>query len=434
MAWGGGTYSVMNKVLPGVYTNVKTEGEIRGLGQDRGIVGMGVIGMKWGPEGVFKLKAGEFYENAEKFFGVGALDDSLKGVRDIFAYAHTGYFYRLAGTVVKATSGLGTAKYGGSYGNDIKVIAGVNIDNPSAFDVEVFVGSKQVIVKRGVADTDDMPVNDYIDWTVGVAFTATTTTLSGGSEGALDGTSEPVAYTAMMTALEPYGDIDAIGCISEIEAVKTAFVSFINRLVGEKGRSIQGVIFDKKADSENIVNVKNSADLVYWATGAIGGCPVNRSLTGKKYGGEFILTGDYNSAELEAGLKNGEFMLHKVGDELVVLRDINSLTTFTAEKGVVLSSNQVMRSINEFVGKVRESFARYDLGNTPNTSAGRGRVWNRVVGVGKELVDVGAFQPFANDGVKVDAVEGDATAIKISAIMQPTQAIEKLYINLTVRG
>lgn len=434
MAWGGGNFSVMNKVLPGVYTNVKTEGELRGLGDKRGIVGIGVIGMKWGPEGAFKLTASEFYENAEKYFGLNAMDAGLKGIRDMFAYAHTGYFFRLAGTVVKATSTLGTAKYGGTYGNGIKIIAGVNVAEPGKFDVEVFVGSKQVIVKRGVSTTSDMPANDFIVWGNAIDFTATTTSLSGGSEGALDATSEPIAYNAMMVSFEPYGDIDAIGCISEIEAVKTAFVQYINRLVGEKGRTVQGVLFNKKADSENIINVKNGVDMVYWATGAIGGCPVNQSLTGKIYGGEFIISGDYTGAELESGLRNGEFILHKVGDGLAVLRDINSITTFSAEKGVVLSSNQVIRAMNEFIGGVTQSFFKFDLGTTPNTEAGRGRVWNRVVMIGRELVDAGAFQPFGNGDIQVSAVVGDPTAIKINAILQPVQAIEKLYINLTLRG
>lgn len=434
MAWGAGNYTTMNKILPGVYTNVKSKGEIRGVGADRGVVGIGIKGLTWGPEGAFKLTASEFYEDAEKYFGVNAMSDGLKGIRDLFAYAHTAYFYRLAGEVVKATSGLGTAKYGGTYGNGIKVIAGLNVDNPSAFDVEVFVGSKQVMIKRGVADTDDMPVNDLIVWTDGVAFTATTTNLTGGSEGVLDGTSEPIAYTGMMSAFEAYSEIDAIGCQSTIAGVKTAFVQYINRLVGEKGRTVQGVIFGEDADSENIVNVKNGVDLVYWATGAIGGCAVNSSLTGKKYGGEFILSGDYTTAQLEAGIRNGEFILHKVGSDLVVLKDINSLKTFTAEKGIVMSNNQVVRAMNKFISGVTESFARYDLGSTPNTEAGRGRVWNRVVGIGKELVDIGAFQPFSNGDVKVQTVEGDATAIRITAIMQPTQAIEKLYINLVLEG
>lgn len=432
MAWGGGIYTTMNKILPGVYTNVKSAGEIKGIGADRGTVGIGIPGMIWGPEGAFKMTAGEFYENGDKYFGVGPMDESLRGVRDLFEYAHTGYFFRL-GASNKASVTPITAKYGGSFGNNITVSVTNNVDG-IGFNVEVFVKGKSKLMVKGIATPADMPDNDYITWDPSaLTFNAGLDyVLVNGAEVALDDTTEKGAYVAMQTALEPYSDIDAIGCISTIEDVKTAFVQYINRLVSEKGRSVQGVVFNKKADTESIVNVKNSADLVYWATGAVGGCKVNKSLTGKKYGGGFVIPADYTSAELEVGIEEGEFILHRVGDGLVVLKDINSLTSLTLEKGAVMANNQVIRAINTFIEGVKQSFITTDLGSTPNSPEGRASVKSRVIDVGRALVDAGAFYPFGNDAVAVDRVVGDLTAIKITAIMQPSQAIEKLYINLIV--
>ena len=52
---------------------------------------------------------------------------------------------------------------------------------------------------------------------------------------------------------------------------------------------------------------------------------------------------DYTQAQLEASIDAGEFTLHKVGDEIRVLVDINSLVDTTSEKGEEFKSNQTIR-------------------------------------------------------------------------------------------
>lgn len=78
------------------------------------------------------------------------------------------------------------------------------------------------------------------------------------------------------------------------------------------------------ADSISCVNVKNSAELVYWATGVIAGTAVNKSATNMKYDGELSINTEFTQDELTEALEKGEWVLHQVGTEVHVLEDINS--------------------------------------------------------------------------------------------------------------
>ena len=65
------------------------------------------------------------------------------------------------------------------------------------------------------------------------------------------------------------------------------------------------------------------------------------------YDGEYEVEANYTQSDLEAAIDNGEFTLHKVGDQYRVLVDINSLVTVEAEKGQEFKSNQTIRVIDQ---------------------------------------------------------------------------------------
>lgn len=425
--WGGGNFVTMNKVLPGVYSNISTSGGSSASISDRGLVAIGLPGLTWGPDGtVFKMTASEFYTKGQRIFGVNPMDESMKGVRDFFQYATVGYFYKL-GTATKAGNTFADAKYGGTLGNNIQMVVSANADDESKWDVETYVGSKLIDTAVGVSSTDDMVDNDHVIWKDGVAFTVGTVLMSGGA----DGTADATAYSAFWTAIEPYEELHAIGCLATDESIKNAFVSFIKRLVTEKGYTVQGVVYDMKADNENIVNVKNSVDLVYWASGAVGGCAVNKSMTGKTYNGEFAIPAEYTQSELEQAIKGGEWTLHKVGDDLKVLKDINSLTSFTIDKNESLAYNQVVRATNTFLYAIKQSFQTIDLGNTPNDASGRASVQSRIVENGLRLLDVGAFSEFVDSETIVEAGT-DRASIVVTTAFTPATVMEKMYLNMVV--
>ena len=156
--------------------------------------------------------------------------------------------------------------------------------------------------------------------------------LSGGTNGTADG----AAHQDFLDKIEAYS-YNAIGVYTTTETVKQLYVAFNKRMRDEVGAKAQCVVYNYAADYEGVVNVKNKvtddtfseAALVFWTLGAIGGCAVNASNTNKKYHGEFTVNAAYTQTELEKAVKAGEFILHKVGDEVRVLRYINSLVTTT---------------------------------------------------------------------------------------------------------
>ena len=93
MAYGGGTWLVQNKVLPGTYINFISKERAELVFSDRGYAALGVE-LDWGTDGeIFKVENGDFIENSMKYFGHSYDSDKLKGLRDFYKYAQTGYIW-----------------------------------------------------------------------------------------------------------------------------------------------------------------------------------------------------------------------------------------------------------------------------------------------------------------------------------------------------
>ena len=121
MAYGGGTWLVQNKVLPGTYINFQSLSRAELIFSDRGYAAIG-LELDWGVDGeIFTVENGDFIENSTKFFGYSYDNEKLKGLRDFYKHAQTGYIYKLNSGGTKASNTMATAKYRGIKGNDITV-------------------------------------------------------------------------------------------------------------------------------------------------------------------------------------------------------------------------------------------------------------------------------------------------------------------------
>ena len=84
MAYGGGTWLVQNKVLPGTYINFVSKERAELVFSDRGYAAIGVE-LDWGiDEEIFKVENGDFIENSTKYFGHSYDSDKLKVIIDLF--------------------------------------------------------------------------------------------------------------------------------------------------------------------------------------------------------------------------------------------------------------------------------------------------------------------------------------------------------------
>ncbi len=431
MALGGGTFITQNKVLPGSYINFISLAKASETLSDRGVVAM-ALELDWGVENeVFEVTKADFQKNSLKIFGYDYTHEKLKGLRDLFINIKTLYAYRLTSGGVKATNTFATAKFGGVRGNDLKIVIQANVDVPAKFDVKTVLGTMVVDIQT-VATAAELVANDYVTFKAGATLAVTASTpLTTGSNGTVNGT----AHQTALDKFEAYS-FNALGLVSVDDVIKGLYTKYGKRLRDEVGQKFQVVVYNKAADYEGIVNVKNKATeneaaLVYWVTGIIAGCEVNKSNLNKKYDGEYTVKADYTQAQLEAAIKAGEFALHKVGSDIRVLSDINSLVTVSDTKGEIFKDNQTIRVMDQIANDIAVLFNTKYLGTVPNDAAGRISLWSDIVKHHEQLQTIRAIEDFTDADVVVDQGETKKSVV-VNDVVTVVNAMAQLYMTVVM--
>ncbi|MBH7077249.1 phage tail sheath family protein [Clostridioides difficile] len=435
MALGGGTFVTQNKILPGSYINFISAKRATSSLSDRGIVAM-PLELDWGiDEDVFQVTSDDFEKYSVKYFGYDYTHEKLKGLRDLFKNIRLGYFYKL-NKGVKASCTIATAKYSGIIGNDLKVTVTTNIDDNAKFDVVTLLDNKKVDTQIAKVITD-LQDNDYVIWKKDATLEASAgLVFTGGTNGeAVTG----AEYQAFLDKIESYS-FNALGCLATTTEIKSLFVEFTKRMRDKVGAKFQTVLYKKSdADYEGVVSIENKikdaglleSSLIYWTTGAIAGCDINKSNTNKRYDGEFDVDVNYTQIQLEESLKSGKFIFHKVGDEVHVLEDINTFVSFTDDKNDDFSSNQSVRVLDQIANDIAILFNDKYLGKVPNDKAGRISFWNDVVKHHKELENIRAIEDFKTDDVSVE-LGSDKKTVIVSDAVKIINAMSKLYMTVSV--
>ena len=433
MALGGGTFVAQNKVLPGAYINFVSLANASATLSDRGIATMPLV-LDWGVEGaVFEVTNADFQKNSMKVFGYAYNHEKMKGLRDLFSNITTLYAYRLNGGGAKATNTYATAKFGGVRGNDLKIIIQKNVDDETMFDVKTVMDTT-VVDTQTVANAADLVANDFVTWKTGDIAVTAGVALTGGTNGTVDGT----AHQTYLDKIESY-PFNALGVDTTEDSVKTLYVNFCKRLRDEVGSKFQAVIYNKPADYEGVVNVKNKVTdegwnesaLVYWVTGIVAGCAVNKSNLNRIYDGGFTVDVDYTQNQLIKAIQAGEFALHKVGSDIRVLEDVNSLVTTSDTKGDVFKDNQTIRVIDQIANDIAVLFNTKYLGVVPNDAAGRISFWADVVKHHEQMQDIRAIENFTDEDVIV--YEGNTKkAVVVNDAVMVVNTMSKLYMTVTV--
>lgn len=428
---GGGNFISQNKVLPGTYINFVSAAKASVNMSERGIAAI-AMELDWGEdEKIIKLTADEFVKNSLKLLGYDYDNEKLKGLRDLFKNATTLYLYKLnKGT--KASNTYATAKCSGLRGNNIKIVIQTNVDEDSKFDVITMVDDKKVDTQT-VATASELIDNDYIEFKKESTLQATAgTALTGGSNGeAVTGEN----HQTFLNKLESY-TFNALGCTSKDTSISNLYVAFTKRMRNEMGIKFQTVVYNNQANDEGIVNLKNATEeeetaLIYYTTGIIAGCAINKSNTNSVYGGEYTVKADYTQSELETAILNGEFVYHKVGEEIRVLEDINSLKDTTNEKGEEFKSNQTIRVLDQVATDTAVIFNTKYLGKIQNNESGRVSLWNDIVTLYKEYATLQAIENFESEDIEI-AQGNDKKSVVVNGSIQPVNCMEKLYMTIVV--
>lgn len=435
MALGGGTFVTQNKILPGAYINFVSLASASATLSDRGTVTMPLM-LDWGDEsGVFEVTNGDFQKNTMKLFGYAYTDDAMKGLRDLFKNAKTLYAYRLNGGGVKASNTFGTAKYSGIRGNSLKTVIQKNADNAQNWDVMTYLGMSKVD-SQTVSKPSELVDNDYVIFKKDCTLAATASTpFTGGT----NGTGGSEAYQTYLDKIEPYS-FNTMGVVTSDKVTKGLFASFCKRMRDEVGSKFQLVLYDyKEADYMGTISVKNKvlderadvASLVYWVTGASGGCEVNKSNQNRIYDGEFTPDLNYTQAELTKAIQAGEFTFHSVNGTPRVLDDINTMVSTTDTCGDIFKDNQTIRVIDQIANDTAVLFATKYLGSVPNDAAGRTSFWADLVKLHNQLQEIRAIENFTDSDIVVS--QGDTKkSVVVSGAITVINAMGKLYMSVCV--
>ena len=434
MALGGGTFLVQNKELPGAYINFVSAASANPALSDRGIATM-PLELDWGVDGeVFEVTNADFQKNSREIFGYDYTHEKLKGLRDLFLNAQTLYAYRLNSGGKRASNDYAAAACSGTRGNDLKIVIQVNPDDENMYDVQTLLDSS-VVDEQTVSQAGELADNSYVVWKNGTKLAETVgMPLEGGTNGEVNGGS----HQAYLDKIESY-TYNTMGTVVTDDVTKSLYVAFCKRLRDEMGIKFQLVLHNSKADYYGVINVRNKAldegwsesSLAYWVTGAEAGCAVNRSVQNTVYNGEFTVDADLTQNQLTQAVKNGEFTFHKVGAEIRVLDDINSMVTTDHTQGDVFRDNQTIRVIDQIGNDIAVLFNTKYLGIVPNDKAGRTSLWSDIVKHHEQLQEIRAIEDFTDEDVSVE--QGSAKkSVVVSDVITVINAMSKLYMTVTV--
>lgn len=416
-----------NKVLPGTYMNFVSVARASAMIGGRGKAALAVP-LSWGnDDSVFEVTAEEFRTDCLQYFGMTYDSDEAKGLRDLFRNIKTLYCYKLMKNGEKASNSMAQAKWKGQKGNQIstEILTGTTT---GTFDVNIFFGNVMVY-SANVRSVEELSATDngFVTWNLETLTASERQEMTGGS----DGEAVTAEEHSKFLDLSENHTFNAIGCLSADKAIQELYIQEVKDMRDNAGVKYQVVVFNNAADHEAVVNVKNCVDAVWWTLGVIAGCPVNQSNTNKVYDGEFDIPVNYTQAQLETAIRTGEFAFHKVGKDIRVLTDINSLVTTTADKGEDFKANQTIRVIDQIAMDIATIFNTRYIGQIPNNASGRVSLWNDIVSHHKQLEEIGAIEKFKPENVVVS--EGkDKKSVSVADIVTVTNAMEQLYMQVIV--
>lgn len=442
----GGTWTSQNKVQPGVYINTKSQGNLSVSVGDKGIVAI-ARPLSWGASGkVQEIVPGE---DMRPYIGYDITNANALFLREMMKGSDTTpgpvkiLLYRLNGSGgAKASGVIGgltiSARCEGVRGNDIAIIIQEDPDEEGRFDVTTVLDGI-VADEQSASGIAELSANAWVEFSGTGDLTETAgTKLTGGT----DPTVTSASYADFLQALEPYR-FDILIYDGEDGTVRQAVASFVKRISESVGFKCQAVMANAEdCNSEWVISVNNGVKLsdgmvlsakeaTWWLGGAEAGALYNDSLTYAQYPDAVEAYPKQTDAEVSEAIRVGAIVFIDIFDTVRVCTDINTLTSFTTDKGQEYSKNRVMRTLNQFCNDVYRQFSLYYIGKVDNNETGRGLLKGWIVGYLNEMQANNGIQNFEVDDVTVSA-GNSADSVIVTVALQPVDSIEKIYITVTV--
>ena len=444
----GGLWVSQNKVLPGVYINVKSQPNVSANVGERGVVAIAKA-LSWGASGeVVEITPGQ---DVTPYVGYDIstsqaqfLREMMRGT-DVSSGPYKIYLYRYAGSSgAKATGTLSdltaTALYDGVRGNDITVAVIADPDNVGYFNVETIVDGAVVDTQYG-ATIGDLVANAWVTFS-GTETDALVANAGTPLTGGVDPTTSAADDAAFLTAIEPY-TFDIIAYDGSTGTVIDAYVAFVKRMNEAIGRKCQLVVGASTGQNSKYVITCNNGvsladgsnltpqELVWWLAGAEAGALYYQSLTYAQYPTAVSAYPKLTDDQVAAAITAGQIAMIDDFGIVRICTDINTKTTTTPAEGAEFKKNRVMRVIMQFCNDTYAYFANNFIGKVDNNDSGRNLLRAWIIGYFNDMMANNGVQNFTADDVEV--LPGNSIdSVLINAAIQPVDAIEKIYIAVTV--
>lgn len=172
MAYGGGTWTVQNKILPGSYINFISVGTANTF-NERGYGAAVPANLKYVKFLEMEITKEDFYNKCKEYFNVKATDYSLWWVREFFvkgkslvivpitssAEGYKKFVISSGETIIGRTTGY----Y--SYSPEFNTSVKANIDDETKFDVVITMDDEKIIELIGINELSPKYSNEYIEFT-----------------------------------------------------------------------------------------------------------------------------------------------------------------------------------------------------------------------------------------------------------------------------
>lgn len=453
----GGTWIAQNKVRPGAYINFVSVPKAVGTLGERGTVAIG-LPMTWGPRGSIIKVTGDELLTGDSIpkIGCSAVDTEESLIyRVALSGAFTALLYRTdkAGTKATATIQANSAdvltinaKYDGTSGNKITVVISEDTKQAGNSIVQVLFNNllKEEFSVGIISALEDLE-SQYVDFVVknpsaSVPKTAGTP-LAGGTNGENDPDSYPNFWKLLNTE-----NFQCLAMYDKTSSVAPLIKDMVEIWREKRGKKVQAVVYDyETADYEGIISVnqgfKTETETVdetmfmLWAASQTAGAEVNESLTASVVEGAVQIINPIDEDEIADALKAGKFVLsYRQDGAVVVEKDINTLHTFTVDKGYAFSKNRVIRCLDEIANTAMLVFNRNYCGKVSNDTKGRAQYKTELIYQIDTLVGIRAIDNFDGaDDITVLPGE-DVDSVVVDMTIQPVDSMEKLYMTVNVNA
>ena len=431
----GGIWTAQDKVRPGAYINVHGNGKVGTSSAVSGIMTI-PLPLKFGPVGkVLELDA----TSDLTILGNTLSDPEMLLLREAFKRARKVLLYRVGGGT-KATKTEGaltvTAQYPGTRGNAISVAVTANANLASTFNVVTYLDGVAVDTQT-VATVGELKPNKLVTFSGTGALAKATIALESGTDTAAQAND----YAKYFEAIQVY-EFNTMALPVTDDGIKATAAAFIKRLRDEEGYKVQLVVANHDANHEAVINVSNGVVLAdgtkltaeqctAWVAGASASAGVTGSLTYDTYDGAVDANPRMINSDIIDALKAGKFIFTEKRGTAVVEQDINSLHTFTKEKGKDFSKNRVLRVLDDIANSSKKTFEDNYIGKVNNNTDGRELFKADRIVYFDRLMGMGAIENFVPDDITI--AQGDSKdSVLLDVKVQPVDAMEKLYMTVVV--